>query len=224
MRVLGIDTATSWGSIGLVHKRALVEVACERIARQNDPLLPLLQSLLEATNAKLSDLDLVAVATGPGSFTSLRVGVSLAKGLALGLGVPLVGVASLPRYSAQLEGWPGTVCALVSDHPSRAYVALRLPDGTLSAPQALDASALAVLLKTVQPPVALVGPGSASLWEHLELGVGVCLAAAALNRPSGLAVAEWGLEAFNQRGGDDLATLEPLYVAQPAIDPGALNR
>ncbi len=223
MLVLGVDTGTRWGSFGLDRNGPLAEAACGRLARGRDPLLPLLPALLDAADAALDELRLVAVATGPGSFTSLRVGVSLAKGMALGLGLPLVGVPSLPLIAARLAGWPGTVCALVSDHPGRAYAALRPPQGALGEPRALDVGALAEVLRKAQPPVALVGPGAEALAQRMDVK-DVWPADAALNRPSGLAVARGGLAAFNQRGADDLDALEPLYVAPPAVDPGALKR
>ena len=62
---------------------------------QADRLLPMVEALLAEAGVALSEVELIAVGTGPGNFTGIRIAVALARGLALGLGVPLVGVTSL---------------------------------------------------------------------------------------------------------------------------------
>ena len=184
-------------------------------------MLPSLRCLLNTLNVKKSDLALIAVALGPGSFTGLRVGLSVAKGLALGLNLPIVGVPSLPIVAGRARGWPGTVCALLSDHPKRAYVAWRNRDGALSGPQESELDELKVQLEQAASPVLLIGPGTQKVFRALEAAPTLYAAEDALCRPSGLDVARYGIALFNQRGGDDLATLAPLYCAAPAIDPQA---
>jgi len=78
MLTLGVDTATAWCSLGLRRDHTpLGEVACARRARRDDPLLPALERLLELAGIEKRELDLIAVALGPGSFTGLRVGLAM---------------------------------------------------------------------------------------------------------------------------------------------------
>jgi tRNA threonylcarbamoyladenosine biosynthesis protein TsaB len=174
--------------------------------------------LLEGARVQKSELELIAIALGPGSFTSLRVGVSLAKGLALGLKIPVVGVPSLPLLASRVRGWPGTVCALISDRANHAYVAWYEGDRLRGETAVLDVATLQAQLQSVKLPVLLMGLGAAQLCARLEGCEGVCLPATALCQPSGLEVAQAGQKKFAEQGADDLATLEPQYSAAPAID------
>lgn len=224
MLTLGLDTATAWGSVGLWHEKPLAEVAWVRTPRQDDFLLSSLDHALRTSGLKRSALELVAVALGPGSFTSLRVGVCLAKGLALGLGVPLVGVPLLPLYAQRFREEGHTLCALISDRKDRAYAAWFV-DGKPQGPvTVLNPETLTSALQTVERPVVLVGPGAKALYRGLSEREGVFLACDATCRPSGVEVAEAGLNKFFERGADDTATLEPLYSAVPAISAPPTNR
>ena len=216
MLVLGLDTVGQWSSIGLFQQSPLGEIGCRRLPRQDDPLLPALNHLLDVTRVEKRHIELIAVALGPGSFTGLRVGLSLAKGLALGLKRPLVGVPSLPLYARRYTGWQGSVCALVSDRPDRAFVALKESGKILGPTYLLSAQELRQMLEAVAPPVLAVGPASAALRAQMQEIEGVQLAP--LDLASGLLVAQAGLEVYQEKGADDLASVEPLYVTHPVLD------
>lgn len=224
MLTLGLDTATSWGSVGLYREGPLGEISCRRMARRNDPLVPSLQRLFETLNVDKSDLELIAVALGPGSFTSLRVGVSLAKGLALALNVPVVGVASLPLFAGRGRHWHGDVCALITDRPTQAYVAWSGQGQPLSDISVLDIDALQQTLQATSTPVLMIGPGANSIFEAMVPMDHVEVADETTCQPSGIEVARQGIQQFKATGADDLAALEPLYSAPPAIDPSAAKR
>lgn len=216
MLVLGLDTVGQWSSIGLFQQSPLGEIGCRRLPRQDDPSLSALGHLLDVTRVEKSHIELIAVALGPGSFTGLRVGLSLAKGLALGLKRPLVGVPSLPLYAGPYRNWPGTVCALVSDRPDRAFVALQEPGKPLGPTRLLGAVELEQMLCVAAPPVLVVGLASPALRARMQGNDGVQFAP--LELACGLRVAQAGLEIFHEKGADDLASAEPLYVTHPVLD------
>src|SRR3989338_6211150 len=95
MNTFAIETATAHGSIALCVGNMPIESVCigERF-EHSTTLLPKMHELLESHNIRPRDLDLVCVSKGPGSFTGLRVGIACAKGLALGLGIPLIGIST----------------------------------------------------------------------------------------------------------------------------------
>lgn len=96
MRVLGIETSTSLASVALVEGGRLVLSRSHQRPKQSaERLLPMIAELLAEVGWNKSDLERLGVSVGPGSFTGLRVGIACAQGLALGLGIPLVGVTSL---------------------------------------------------------------------------------------------------------------------------------
>ena len=109
-----IDTSTRHGAVGLWHDDRLARAMAWH-ARHNHTaeLMPAIEAILGQEGLSVSDLQGVAVATGPGGFSALRAGLSVAKGLALGLALPLAGVSSLEAsaYPYRDLGYP--ICALL---------------------------------------------------------------------------------------------------------------
>ena len=91
--ILGLDTSAAHCAAALVRGDEVLASVGEEMARgQAERLMGLLEDLLEDQSVALSDLDALAVGTGPGNFTGIRIGVSAARGLALGLSIPAYGV------------------------------------------------------------------------------------------------------------------------------------
>ena len=100
MLILAFDTATEAATSALVDDG---EVLGERASRAST-LLEDVDALLRQAGARPSDVDALAVGTGPGSFTGTRVGLALARGLGLALDVPAAGVSTLHALAASLDG------------------------------------------------------------------------------------------------------------------------
>ncbi|MFV1981642.1 MAG: tRNA (adenosine(37)-N6)-threonylcarbamoyltransferase complex dimerization subunit type 1 TsaB, partial [Rhodothermia bacterium] len=93
--LLSIDTAGSACAVALSTPDDLLAVRVLREPRiHSAKLVPLIREVVEDAGFQTRDIDAVAVSKGPGSYTGLRIGVSTAKGLAFGLDIPLVGVAT----------------------------------------------------------------------------------------------------------------------------------
>ena len=120
--VLGFDTSQAHCAAALLRDGAVLAEAREAMARgQAEWLFPLLGALLSDARLGFGDVDAIGVCTGPGTFTGARVGVAAARGLALALGVPAIGVTALE--AAALETGP---CAAVA--PSGAgWLGLQCP-------------------------------------------------------------------------------------------------
>ncbi|HYD50680.1 MAG TPA: tRNA (adenosine(37)-N6)-threonylcarbamoyltransferase complex dimerization subunit type 1 TsaB, partial [Terriglobales bacterium] len=100
MRVLGVDTSTWLASVGLVDEGRVVAERHESVrSNHGTSLLPLIASVLTDAGIAIGEIDAVAVAKGPGSFTGLRISLSVAKGLALATGARVVGVPTLPALA-----------------------------------------------------------------------------------------------------------------------------
>jgi tRNA threonylcarbamoyladenosine biosynthesis protein TsaB len=123
MLVLGLDTTTAAGSAALVADGVTIEVA------PIDPSQPVatrlpgdLAALIEKYRVALREVSVFAVATGPGSFTGLRIGIATMQGLAVATGKPLIGVSSFdalatfadaPRVAVWIDAWRGEVYAAI---------------------------------------------------------------------------------------------------------------
>lgn len=96
MLALGIDTSTSQGSVGLSDDRGpIAQIELNSTSNHVERLLPAVQSLLSGAGLRMDELDLIAVATGPGSFTGVRIGMATGKGLAFAAQRPLAGFSTL---------------------------------------------------------------------------------------------------------------------------------
>ena len=103
MLILAVDTALDACAAGLLDTEAGKMLAQESIAMKRghaEALMPLIARVMKASSLAFAALDRIAVTTGPGSFTGLRVGLSAARGLALAANKPVVGVTTLSAYAA----------------------------------------------------------------------------------------------------------------------------
>jgi tRNA threonylcarbamoyladenosine biosynthesis protein TsaB len=103
MLILAIDTALDACSAGVLDSNAGVMIAQESQAMKRghaEALMPLIGRVMKASGIAFAELDRVAVTTGPGSFTGLRVGLSAARGIALAADKPVVGLTTLTAYAA----------------------------------------------------------------------------------------------------------------------------
>jgi len=103
MRVLAIDTALLACSAAVLDTRHAAVIASESLAMTRghaEAVMPLVARVMDKANVEFSELDRIAVTTGPGSFTGLRVGIAAARGIALASGKPAVGLTTLACFAA----------------------------------------------------------------------------------------------------------------------------
>jgi len=143
MRVLAIDTALEACSAAVLDTGAGAVLAHESMAMQRghaEALMPLIARVMERANSTFAELDRVAVTTGPGSFTGLRVGIAAARGIALASGKPAVGITTLAAYAAPFiaaDDSTAVVAAIDARH-DHVYLQVFGPGGrTLVSPRLL---------------------------------------------------------------------------------------
>jgi len=125
MRVLGIDSSTPGCSVALLNNDTIV---AERIADPHPSyskyLLQMVDQVLKEGKSRLNDVDGFAVTIGPGSFTGLRIGVSLIKGFVLATEKPFVGINSLEAMACTLDSPKHPVCTVLDARKSEVYAAV----------------------------------------------------------------------------------------------------
>jgi tRNA threonylcarbamoyladenosine biosynthesis protein TsaB len=223
VRVLGIETATSLASVGIVvEDRVAAERAVPMRGSHARTLLPLIDDALHGAGMALRDLDRVAVSIGPGSFTGLRIGLSVAKGLALADRLAVVGVPTLDAYARAIGPRDGLVCPVLDARKGEVYAAaFRWQDGEPIRVVAPIAIAPGRFAAHVQGPCTLVGDGVdayAALWAGV-FGERAELVPFAALPPSGAVVAACG-SAGAACSPDELAQLEPSYCRPSEAEVG----
>jgi tRNA threonylcarbamoyladenosine biosynthesis protein TsaB len=203
--IIALECASSDPSLALasIDGVALATDGWAGEGRQASELLPRLLVLLARAGRDLREATALAVGVGPGSFTGLRVSMSLAKGIALALRIPVVGIPSLEAW---LEAEPRAAAAIARAGAQDTYLLTR---GTTE-PRIVAAAELR----------GLVGGSVASAPSELALGFELSGTLA----PHGAAAAVARLAATRlavDPRGDDLARLEPWYIRAPRGLPGS---
>lgn len=217
MRVLAVDTSTDSSGVVLWEEGScVVRLATEGPARHAENLLPLIDRAFSTAGWTRGQLDLLACCIGPGSFTGVRVGLSTAKGIALALDRPIVGVGSLQAMaSAARAGAGAAVLALLEARQGEVFWAMYEGQGGLvEGPAHVKIEEVgSVLRRAIRRSPLVVGVAAAGL----DLCGARLLRSAPTDRPDAAEVARMAVDQFTRVGGDEVHALEPHYVRPPDI-------
>ncbi len=220
--ILAIDTATEFASVALYDdaKGVRAESSWHTAMNHTVELVPHIVRVLESQSVNPDQLHAAAVALGPGSFTGLRVGLSVAKGLCVPLNLPIVGIPTLDIVAYAHYGQDLPICAILQAGRGRICVALYEKDGT-DWRRTTDYQLATVdqLSERVANRTLFCGeidePLRASLAGQLQERAVIASPAFSLRRAGYLA--ELGWRRLRTSGGDNVANLEPLYLHHPKI-------
>ncbi|MBE0699352.1 MAG: tRNA (adenosine(37)-N6)-threonylcarbamoyltransferase complex dimerization subunit type 1 TsaB [Anaerolineaceae bacterium] len=213
--LLAVDTSTTWIGLALYDGvRVLGEMTWQSQNHHTVELSPGVQEIIDRCGVHKTDLQALAVATGPGSFTSLRIGLALVKGMALALRIPVVGVPTLDILAAAQPAQDVQLAALLQAGRGRLAVGwYDLSDGVWKArggPQVTNAEELVLKLNK---PTLVVGEMSAAERQVLarrRKNAIMVSPANSLRRPSYLAEIAW--ERWRAGQVDEVVSLSPIYL------------
>jgi tRNA threonylcarbamoyladenosine biosynthesis protein TsaB len=174
--VLAIESATAQLSVALVQGDRTIALRRPALEGHHaERILPLLDALFADAGRPVSDVDAIGVSIGPGSFTSLRVGLATAKGVALGSGRPIVAVPTLEAlaFGALAPGDRDPVAALLDARRGEVYAAIFVPEvSALRVDLAEGLFAPAELAPHLPSGCRLVGEGALLYGEELRRRAG----------------------------------------------------
>jgi tRNA threonylcarbamoyladenosine biosynthesis protein TsaB len=221
MRVLGIETSGRLGGFAVVDDSRLEsELISDITGRHVEKGVAMIEEVLGRAAQTVDSLDGIAVSLGPGSFTGLRVGLSTAKGICLGRGIPLVGVPTLDSMAQSIGYWDGLIVPArdarrgeiyFSIYRSEDYSVRRVTDYLAMPP---DKVIEAIENMADKQPVLVTGDALVRYGDAISSGLSsrVALAPEAqwIARPG--IVATIGLSLLEAGKTADIDTLEPMYV------------
>jgi tRNA threonylcarbamoyl adenosine modification protein YeaZ len=220
--LLAIDTSTRYAGVALLNGDGeLVRLAHWR-SKQNHSveLLSTIQSLLQSEQVRMKALAGIAVALGPGSFSALRVGLSVAKGLAWASSLPLVSATTLETEAFLYRHTGKTICAVLDAGRDQVASALFWAnDGTISKVREEDINTPRDTLFSLPSPTLVCGEAlekfGATMSEATPEGVTLALPYLPGQRVVSLAYLGWAR--LNAGVTQDPASLQPLYLRRPTI-------
>jgi len=221
--LLAIDTATRSLSLALHDGQQIhSEMTWATPNQHTVELIPAVRQLLERARLATADLALLAVSQGPGSFNGLRIGFSLAKGLAMALAIPLVAIPTLNITAAAQPCFDGTLIAVIQVGRGRICTeSYHRADNHWLGQNDLKIVAWQEMLDNVESNTLIAGEIDATGHVEIERAVQdgkpvqVASAAHSLRRAGFLAELAW--ERWRATAIDEAATAAPLYLHQPGV-------
>ena len=198
MRILSFETSAKAASVALLQDGILLGEYFQNSGQTHSrTVMQMAEDLLKNCDLTASDVDAVACASGPGSFTGVRIGLASAKGFAWGREIPLIGVSTLEAMARNVAMAEGIYCAAMDARRNQVYTALfefkndvfsRLVEDS-----AISIAELSEQLKDLKQTVYLVGDGAALCYRMLEDVSGLVLLPEHLRmqRAAGSALVAW---------------------------------
>jgi tRNA threonylcarbamoyladenosine biosynthesis protein TsaB len=220
MLILALDTSGDTCSVAVTEGDKLRSEYNFAHQRKLTERLPgIVDFVLRDAGTSLEEIEGFAVGLGPGSFTGVRVGVTMAKTWAQVFQKPLVGISSLEALNAAVARHHRLPMTVVAVAPSRKdeIIAAFYADICLGSPEVLATSALATRARELAPgrPILVVGEAAGFVPEEEDIG---CWQ----EPPRASEVAALAYLPLLRGHSDDPATLTPLYIAPPPIRGGAV--
>ena len=176
MLTLAFETSAKAASVALMDNRRLLGESYQNTGlTHSQTLMVMAEDLLKTCGYTPKQVQAVAVAAGPGSFTGIRIGVAAAKGFAWGAELPCYGVSTLEAMARSLGIYDGYVMPVMDARRSQVYNALFLAEGgklaRIREDRAIALADLAEDVKILEKPIFLVGDGSTLCYNTLEEAV-----------------------------------------------------
>jgi tRNA threonylcarbamoyladenosine biosynthesis protein TsaB len=225
-----MDTATPVTSVAVGSGVGVLAAMAARNERAHAELLvPMVRQVLERAGIDQRELAAIAVGTGPGLFTGLRVGISSAKALAQAWRLPIVAVPSLDLLAFACRHARRLVCAVIDGRRGELFSAIYRPAGTgierIGEHRVQRPDQLAAELEALGGPVLLCGDGalrSAAAFERL--GKTVEVAGVDHAAPSAESLIQLALQLLERGEVTQPLDVHPLYLRRPDVDPSIERR
>lgn len=219
MKILGIDTSTKFCNLGLIEDEdILIEYTINGLKKKHSSILvPAIKNLLKTIDLKIEEINGIAVSVGPGSFTGLRIGLSVAKGLCYARSLPILGIPTLDAIAFLLKEIPYLICPVLESKKDEIYdVVFRGGDSLhrVMDYKCEDIQSLLARLSLLEEKIIFLGDGIKKYQDDIKekIGKNALFIDSQLNLPVASNVAFLGLNKLKKEEEDDVSTLSPFYL------------
>lgn len=217
MKVIGINTATVFGSIGIVDETTVIgEYSLNVPITHSERLLTCIDRVLADTRVRMDQIDGFSITLGPGSFTGLRIGVSTVKGLAFAADRPVVGVSTLEALALNVWDNPHHICPILDARKKEVYTALFRSERHHKLRRVTPDRAVSPrdLARQIQYPVTFLGDGIEVYGGYLKRKLGrlASFVMPEFGYVRGSVVARLGMALMIQGKTLDLPSFVPTYL------------
>jgi len=230
MRILALESSAKAASAAIVNDGSLEAYAFQNTGLTHSrTLMPMVRDMLKNAGIALGNVDLIAAATGPGSFTGIRIGASAAKGIAWAASKPCIGVSTLDAMARGIMHMSGLICCVMDARRDELYNALFESDGTslnrVCADRAVSVDKLAEELERANKHAVLIGDGAKISFERLrERCPGLIMAPPHLLHQNAWGVAKAAEAAVKENNPTGLSSLNPVYIRMSQAERERLER
>lgn len=219
MKILAIDSSGLVASAAIVtENKLLAEFTINNKKTHSQTLLPMIDEIVRMADLNLQEIDAIAVAAGPGSFTGLRIGSATAKGLGLALDKPLISVPTVDALAYNLYGTDRLICPIMDARRSQVYTGIyeyKDSEFCILEPQKVaDINDLANEINQLNRAVIFLGDGVEVYKEQLKQLLTVPMEFAPLHvaKQRAAAVGALGINYFKNGKTEDADLHEPVYL------------
>ena len=230
MIIMAFDSTAKSASVAVLDgRRVLAEYNIDNGLTQSELLLPMAEDILKSLKLSFDDVGLYAASVGPGSFTGVRIGVSLVKGLAFGRGVPCIGVSTVEALAENLTGLEGTVVPVMDARRDQVYTAIFASSAEgltrLTDDMAISHSELSQMLSDKAQPIYLVGDGYSVTKEALDrLGIRTAATPRLLRLENAASVGALAYRKYLSGEAMSDTEIAPTYLRMPQAERERLER
>lgn len=218
MIVLAVDTATPVYTTAVLDSDTFrAELFFNTSKKHSQRLMPMIDTMLKELDLEIRDIDLFAAASGPGSFTGIRIGLAAFKTFSQVLNKPVVGIPSLDGLSRNIKNFTGLICPVLNARKNELYNAVY--KGTdyerLTDYRAISPVKLADNLLSYEQEIIMLGDAVSEYKDFFreKLDRKIHFASLDNNFPRAVHIAHLGIEKYRKNtAGFDYKSLQPLYI------------
>ena len=231
MIALSFDTSAKVATVAVLDgEKTLASYSIDNGLTQSELILPMAENMLSALKLSLDDVGLLCTSVGPGSFTGVRIGVSLVKGLAFGRNIPCVPVSTIEALSENLRGLQGVIVPVMDARRNQVYTATFLSEGDkltrLTEDRAISLSELAEELREyTDEDIYLVGDGYGVAKRALTgMGIRISDTPYELRNENAASVGRVGVRKYEAGEWVKETEISPVYLRLPQAERERLER